>query len=169
MTNTPQPNPWAGFTRDPRSREAAGLRASDADRDHAANILGESYADGRLRDPEYSERLESALRATYLQDFLPLVSDLALPSEIVVPEPPRPVVPWFQTPAFRMVGVSAGIIIGMGMLVLLLGGVSWWMIWPFMFFVLPQLIRQMQNVNQRPPGQGGTNELPNPNAGDDNR
>lgn len=168
MTNPP--NQWTGFTRDPRSREAAGLRASDADRDHAANILAEAYADGRLRDPEYAERLENAMQATYLREFMPLVSDLALPTALVVPEERRNVVPWFRTPAFHALSAAAGILIGIGVLVLLLGGTGgamWWMIWPIMFFVLPQLIGLIKSGIERTPGAGGTNELPKPNRDDD--
>lgn len=170
MTDTP--NPWAGFTRDPRSREAEGLRASDSDRDHAANILGEAYADGRLRSPEYSERLENALQVTYLHDFMPLVSDLALPTELVVPEPPRTVVPWFRTPTFQTVSAGGGVLIAAAILAMFLfgtGGAMWWMIWPFMFFVLPQIIGRTQRGIDRNPGSGGTNELPNPNKDDDDK
>lgn len=168
MTNSP--NPWSGFTRDPRSREAAGLRASDADRDHGANILADAYADGRLGNPEYAERLELAMQATYLRDFMPLVSDLALPTALVVPEPPRHVIPWFRTPAFHALSAAAGILIGIGVLVLFLngsGGAMWWMIWPFMFFVLPQLIGMVKHGIERTPGAGGTNQLPRPNDDED--
>lgn len=169
MTDTS--NPWTGFTRDPRSREAAGLRASDADRDHAATILAEAYADGRLRDPEYSDRLDSAMHATYLRDFMPLVSDLAVPTAIVVPEPPRHVVPWFRTPAFHALSAAAGILIGIGILVLFLnggGGAMWWMVWPFMFFVLPQLVGMVKSGIERTPGPGGTDQLPRPQEDDKN-
>ncbi len=168
MTNTP--SPWTGFTRDPRSREAAGLRASDADRDHAANMLAEAYADGRLRDPEYGERLEQAMQAIYLREFMPLVSDLALPTALVVPEERRNVIPWFKTPAFHSLSAAAGILIGIGILVLFLngtGGAMWWMIWPFMFFVLPQLIGMVKSGIERTPGAGGINELPKLNKDDD--
>ncbi|RMB59668.1 DUF1707 SHOCT-like domain-containing protein [Tessaracoccus antarcticus] len=170
MTNTPQSNPWQGFARDPRSPEASGLRASDFDRDHAADILAEAYADGRLRDPEYSQRLEQALQATYLRDFMPLVSDLALPTALVVPEVPRPVVPWFRTPLVRAISASAGALIAVAVLLLVLNGAGSamvWMIWPFMFFVLPQIIGRAKRGNERFPGSGGTNELPNPNKDDD--
>ncbi|MEO7587295.1 MAG: DUF1707 domain-containing protein [Arachnia sp.] len=171
MTNTPQTNPWQGFTRDPRSQEASGLRASDADRDHAANILAEAYADGRLRDPEYAQRLEQALQATYLREFMPLVSDLAVPTALVVPETPTPVVPWFRTPAIRAISASAGALIAVAVLILFLNGMGSglvWMIWPFMFFVLPQILGRGRRNNDRFPGAGGTNELPNPNRDDDN-
>ncbi len=169
MTNTPQTNPWQGFTRDPRSREAAELRASDADRDHAAGILADAYADGRLRNSEYPERMELAMQATHLREFVPLISDLALPSPLVVPEPPRHVIPWYRTPAFHALSAAAGILIGIAVLVLILngtGGALWWMIWPFMFFVLPQLIGLVKSGIERTPGPGGTNELPKPNKGD---
>lgn len=168
MTDTS--NPWTGFTRDPRSREAEGLRASDADRDHAATILAEAYADGRLRDPEYGQRLELAMQATYLREFRPLVSDLAIPTAVAVPEQRRNVVPWFRTPAFHALSAAAGILIGIGLLVLLLngtGGAMWWMIWPFMFFVLPQLIGMVKSGIERTPGAGGTSELPKPTTDDD--
>ena len=168
MTNTPQTNPWQGFTRDPRSREATDLRASDADRNHAADILAEAYADGRLRDPEYSDRLQRALESTHLRQFVPLVSDLALPTPLVIPEPPRHVVPWFRTPAFHALSAAAGILIGIGLLVLLLNGTGalYWMIWPFMIFVLPQLIGLVKSGIERTPGGGGTNQLPKPNKDD---
>lgn len=163
MTNSPQPNPWSGFIRDPRDSEAADLRASDADRDHAANILGEAYADGRLRDPEYSERLEKALQATYLRDFTPLVSDLALPSALVKPEPTPIPVPWYRSPVFRGISAAGGGLIVIGILLLLLngaGGGVFWMIWPFMFFVLPHFMGR--NGAGRSSGPGTMDELPGP-------
>ncbi|MGO1385081.1 MAG: DUF1707 SHOCT-like domain-containing protein [Arachnia sp.] len=169
MTNTPHANPWQGFTRDPRSREASELRASDADRDHAATILADAYADGRLRNSEYSERMEVAMQTTHLRQFVPLISDLTLPTPLVIPEPPRHVIPWHRTPAFHAASAAAGILIGFGVLVLFLsggGGALWWMIWPFMIFVLPQLIGLVKSGIERTLGPGGTNELPKPNKDD---
>ncbi len=170
MTDPADTNPWRGFTRDPRSREASKLRASDADRDHAVGILAEAYADGRLRGSEYPERMGLAMQATHLREFVPLISDLALPTPLVVPEPPRHVVPWFRTPAFYALSSAAGILIGIALLVLFLngaGGALWWMIWPFMFFVLPQLIGLVKSGIERTPGPGGTNTLPKPHEDDD--
>ncbi len=161
MTNTPHTNPWRGFTRDPRSREAADLRASDADRDHAAGILAEAYADGRLSNPEYAERMELAMEARHLRELAPLISDLVLPAPLVVPEPPRHVIPWFQTPAFHALSAAAGILIAIGILVLFLngtGGATWWLVWPIMFFVLPQLIGLIKSGIERTPGPGGTTD-----------
>ncbi len=167
MTNTPQPNPWSGFSRDPRDSEVAALRASDADRYHASDILAEAYADGRLRDPEYSERLEKALQATHLRDFTPLISDLALPSALIKPEPTPVVVPWYRSPVFRGLSAAGGGIIVIGVLLLLLNGAGsgvFWMIWPFMFFVLPQFMGR--NGSRHTPGPGNMGQLPGP---DDNR
>jgi Domain of unknown function (DUF1707) len=39
------------------------LRASDADRDRAAAILGAAYTEGRLSEDEYDDRLQGALSA----------------------------------------------------------------------------------------------------------
>lgn len=165
MTDTPQPNPWSGFSRDPRDDETDALRASDADRGHATDVLAEAYADGRLRNPEYSERLEKALQATYLRDFTPLINDLALPSALIKPEPTPVTIPWYRSPVFRGVSATAGGIVVIAVLLLLLngaGGGVFWMIWPFMFFVLPQFLgRNGTRHTSGPHTMGG---LPGPDV-----
>jgi hypothetical protein len=75
--------PWPEFTQDPRSPEAAGLRASDRDRDVAMGVLTEAYADGRLTREEYDERAGAAAGAKTLGDLPPLLLDL-------VPQAPSP-------------------------------------------------------------------------------
>jgi hypothetical protein len=52
------------------------LRASDADRDQVATLLGTAYAEGRLSKDEHDERLEQLLRAKTFDDLLPLTADL---------------------------------------------------------------------------------------------
>ena len=39
MTNTPQPNPWSGFTRDPRSRELLRDQALKEVRDSMEKLV----------------------------------------------------------------------------------------------------------------------------------
>ncbi|GII79647.1 hypothetical protein Sru01_46290 [Sphaerisporangium rufum] len=51
-------------------------RASDADRDRVAAILGEALATGRLTSVEHTDRLESAYSAVTVGDLLPLTRDL---------------------------------------------------------------------------------------------
>lgn len=55
----------------------AGLRASDADRDVAADILCAAVADGRLTLAELDERLEEVLSARTLREIARRISDLA--------------------------------------------------------------------------------------------
>ncbi|GAA4204455.1 DUF1707 domain-containing protein [Streptosporangium oxazolinicum] len=52
------------------------LRASDADRDHAAAVLGEALATGRLTSVEHADRLEAAYTAVTMDDLVPLTRDL---------------------------------------------------------------------------------------------
>lgn len=56
------------------------LRASDAEREHAASEIREHFAAGRLTAEELSERLEAAYRAKTVRELVALREDLpALP------------------------------------------------------------------------------------------
>src|ERR1700691_6056055 len=57
------------------------LRASDADRDAAAAVLGNALATGRLTSTEHAERLDAVYAAKTLGDLAPLTRDL--PAEAV--------------------------------------------------------------------------------------
>jgi hypothetical protein len=57
----------------------ADLRASDADRDVAADILCAAVADGRLTLAELEERLEEVLSARTLREIARRISDLPGP------------------------------------------------------------------------------------------
>jgi uncharacterized membrane protein len=64
------------------------LRASDADRDRVAAILGEAYSEGRLSEDEYDGRLHAALSARTYADLDQLVTDLpAMRAAVVTPVP----------------------------------------------------------------------------------
>jgi hypothetical protein len=52
------------------------MRAADADRDRAADILSAAYSEGRLSRDEYDARLGNALAARTYADLDQLVSDL---------------------------------------------------------------------------------------------
>ncbi|HTJ68560.1 MAG TPA: DUF1707 domain-containing protein [Actinospica sp.] len=60
----------------PQDDRKLALRASDADRDHVAALLGQALAEGRLNADEHAERLESVYRAKTLGELRPLVADL---------------------------------------------------------------------------------------------
>jgi hypothetical protein len=52
------------------------IRASDADRDRTATLLGKHHAAGRLNSAEFHERLEKAMDAGTLADLDELLADL---------------------------------------------------------------------------------------------
>jgi hypothetical protein len=94
---------------------AAGgaLRASDADRDQVAALLGAAYAEGRLTHEEHDERLAQVLAARTFDDLVPLTSDL-------VPLDPAPTTVSSSRPQFvvgngahpevdRMVAIFGGV------------------------------------------------------------
>jgi hypothetical protein len=55
------------------------LRASDADRDRVAEILGEALSEGRLTPEEHSERLDRLYAAKTYAELEPLTGDLPQP------------------------------------------------------------------------------------------
>jgi hypothetical protein len=67
---------WARFEHDPRSPDAARLRASDRDRDVALEVLGDAFADGRLDHQEYDDRSTAVTSAKLLGEVLPHLEDL---------------------------------------------------------------------------------------------
>ncbi len=63
----------------PATPGAAGLRASDADRDRIAQILADALAEGRLTADEHSERLDSLYAVKTVAELDVLVQDLPAP------------------------------------------------------------------------------------------
>ncbi|MFE5627715.1 DUF1707 domain-containing protein [Streptomyces virginiae] len=63
----------------PAPAPAAGLRASDADRDRIAQILGDAVAEGRLTAEEHSERLDTLYAVKTVGELEALVRDLPAP------------------------------------------------------------------------------------------
>jgi hypothetical protein len=70
------------------------MRASDADRDKAAQLLREHHAEGRLTAEEFDDRVDRALTAKTLGELDELLSDLPaidlyrLPAAGITPAPP---------------------------------------------------------------------------------
>ncbi|MFI0410941.1 DUF1707 domain-containing protein [Actinomadura sp. 3N508] len=74
-----QPRPAAERPR-PAAAKATrirDLRASDADRDRVAAVLGEAYADGRLTADEHADRTARAYAARTLGELTGLTGDLS--------------------------------------------------------------------------------------------
>ncbi|MFA1550617.1 DUF1707 domain-containing protein [Actinomadura chokoriensis] len=72
------------------------LRASDADRDRAIDVLRAAVADGRLDPAEFDERLDAALTARTIDALKPLITDLVpAPGSggaLTLPSPGKPAV-----------------------------------------------------------------------------
>ncbi|MFV0405413.1 MAG: DUF1707 domain-containing protein [Propioniciclava sp.] len=65
---------WSRFSADPRLRP--DVRASDADRELALDVVNTGYGEGRLDAAEYDHRLQVVLQARWLGDLAPMVADL---------------------------------------------------------------------------------------------
>ncbi|MEU2563801.1 DUF1707 domain-containing protein [Streptomyces longispororuber] len=77
----------------PSAAAPSRLRASDADRDRAAEILAEGLATGRLDPQEHAERIDGLYRAKTLAEIEPYVADLPAPGAkppAAGPGPDRP-------------------------------------------------------------------------------
>lgn len=78
---------WQGPAARPRT-EAPQMRVSDAERHEIADQLGTHYAEGRLDENEFKERLDAAMRAKTYGDLAGLTGDL--PTLAPPPPPPAP-------------------------------------------------------------------------------
>ena len=78
--------PWSG----PRGvRPDPNMRVSDAERTEVAETLSEHYADGRLDQAEFKERLDRAMAAKTRADLAGLMTDLPPLASSTPPPTPR--------------------------------------------------------------------------------
>ena len=91
------------------------LRLSDTERDQAAAVLGEHYAQGRLTPEEHSDRLDRIWAARTRGELAPVFSDLPSPY-FARPAAPTPPAFWSggRTPARR--GVPAPLVVVLAVL-----------------------------------------------------
>jgi Domain of unknown function (DUF1707) len=89
----------------------ASMRASDGERNAVADKLSRHYAEGRLDETEFKNRLDTAMSATTRGDLNGLFDDLPrLPSEPAPPPPRhRRVLPWIFVVAFVAIAAGASI------------------------------------------------------------
>ncbi|MBB6174142.1 hypothetical protein HNR23_004202 [Nocardiopsis mwathae] len=70
------------------------MRASDADRDRAAQVLAQAMTEGRLGHEEHGERLDAVYRAKTMAELTPITADLPGGTAAAAPTPasapPRP-------------------------------------------------------------------------------
>ena len=73
-----------------------GIRASDADREQVATLLADHFADGRLTQPEFDERLSVAYAARTYDQLREVVADLPAPQPPVEPAGAVVAEPWLH-------------------------------------------------------------------------
>lgn len=101
-----RPSPWQGGRTAPLSDgHAPMMRASHADRERAVDVLKAGFAEGRLPQPEYEQRVARAYQAQTYGELETLVSDLPqgpVPQARPFPFPqtfmPAPVAPMMPPP-----------------------------------------------------------------------
>jgi Domain of unknown function (DUF1707) len=84
--------PWARGSASRRAAANPGLRVSDAERAAVADRLSRHYADGRLDEAEFNQRLEQAMSAKTQSDLSGLLDDLpgSPPEDTASPRRRRP-------------------------------------------------------------------------------
>jgi Domain of unknown function (DUF1707) len=130
------------------------IRASDADRDHAATQLREHYAAGRLNAGEHRERISATFEARTLGELRHLLADLpelaqrpartAGPAGRSAPpqqNPPRPA-------ALGVIVATLGVILAAYGVTGLLTGI-WWIPWALIVVPAAHVIHRSR---QRPRG-----------------
>jgi hypothetical protein len=76
---------------EPYRAEPPSMRASDQERDATVQRLQVAFAEGRLTDEEFDDRMRTALAARTHADLDKLLADLPATTAPVVPRPPAPV------------------------------------------------------------------------------
>jgi hypothetical protein len=73
---------------EPEPERAEGVRASDSERDSAAGRLQAAFAEGRIDDAEFDERMRAALTARTRTDLERLTTDLPAATPAPLPAVP---------------------------------------------------------------------------------
>ena len=113
------------------------LRIGDAEREAAAQALGEHYAVGRLTREEYDERAERVWAARTVADLRPLFADLPAPHagtgaprpRAASAKPAAPSRPGRRLPLLPMFLIALGLVLLLdvpGAVIFLLIGAWWW-------------------------------------------
>src|SRR4051794_17097565 len=108
-----------------REREDPDLRASDADREHVAQLLRDSAADGRLDMDELSERLDHVYAARTFGELGTQTKDLP----VVAPQP-GPRSPARRGIPTRLVWISVLLVV----IWAATGAGYFWPLWPMLWF-----------------------------------
>jgi uncharacterized membrane protein len=107
---------------------SSGTRASDAERERAAEALRRHHADGRLTTDELEERMEHVYAAKTLGDLDQLFADLPRLRAPADDRRPRRLPLWPPAFALPVIAVLVAVALVTSAHVL-------WLVWPLMFFL----------------------------------
>jgi DUF1707 SHOCT-like domain len=124
------------------SGAGSGTRASDAEREGAADALRRHHADGRLSTDELEERTGRAYAATTLGDLDQLFADLP---RLRSPEGARRRGPW--PPAFAL-----PLVVLLFAVAVVASAHALFFVWPLMFFLLLRFAFMHRGWSGRPRG-----------------
>lgn len=100
-----QPGTGSPARLDDGATQAPAIRASDRERDAATQRLQEAFAEGRLDDSEFDQRMRTALSARTRPELDQLLADLPAPSPAATPpavaRPPGRLAVAFKSPVRR--------------------------------------------------------------------
>lgn len=137
---------WSRFTADPRKQPS--LRASDADRDVAADALNAAFGDGRLDALEHSDRLERALAARQLGQLVPLLVDITASGRRRASAPAARTIRSGAIRAWIGLAVLFNVIWVSTWLFALEAPYYYWPIWPMIGTAIPALIAYLAANNR---------------------
>lgn len=136
----------------PRASER-GVRASDAEREETATTLRRHYAEGRLDQSEYEERIDRCYAAKRVGELGELTYDLPRDDTPAAPEAGRN---WPDShPAWRPLPFAPLLIALIVLGILTHGHIFWWL-GPLAFFVFGPFGRRWRGGWNRHRGSGTT-------------
>ncbi len=153
---------WSGFSADPRDPQYQQLRASDADRTKASGMLADAYAEGRLDNDEYNQRLDQVMSSKSLGELVPVLSDITpavagqqsapqeacAPSNDAVGGGARP--SWLSH--FPRWWISMAVMLNLIWLMTVLTSgrmIYYWPMWPMVGTAIPMIMGFMNGANRR--------------------
>ncbi len=149
---------WSGFSADPRNPQYQQLRASDADRTKASGMLADAYAEGRLDNDEYNQRLDQVMSSKSLGELVPVLSDIT-PEAAGQQSAPQAYAPssdggakpgWLSH--FPRWWISMAVMLNLIWLMTVLTSghmIYYWPMWPMVGTAIPMIMGFMGGANRR--------------------
>jgi hypothetical protein len=124
MSSQPPPPPWTWWYEN-RRPDPRDVRVGDAERSQMADLLSRHYAEGRLDETEFQERLQKAMTAKTHADLSGLAWDLPRVGDPAA-QPPAPA---RRHPAARVLGMCLAAAVVFSLASAAVAGAAWHVPW----------------------------------------